>query len=350
MTVASPSIAGRPARFPMTRLLSAAALLIVLVGIGAAASGSWSGLVTEMFIRMVVVVGIYIFVGNSGVISFGHISFMSIGAYAAAWMTCCTLPMVKPMYLPGLPEWLQSSAQPAWTGIAVGVVTAAVVAIVVGVTILRLSGIAASIASFGVLVVQYNIYSNWDSVTAGTSSISNIPVYVTPLTASLFAAGAIVLASLHQNSRLGVMLRATRDDEPAARASGIGVFYTRFVAFVLSAVVVSVGGALHAGFLGTVSVDSFYMTTTFLTVTMLIIGGVSSLTGAILGVVLVTAATWLLRLIEAGTSIGGIEFRPPSGFQELSLGVVMVLFLIFRPRGAMGLVDFFDLSRLPKMR
>jgi branched-chain amino acid transport system permease protein len=61
--------------------------------------------VVEMMIRVVVVVGMYIFVGNSGILSFGHISFMAIGAYAAAWLTCCTLPMVKPIYLPGFPRY-----------------------------------------------------------------------------------------------------------------------------------------------------------------------------------------------------------------------------------------------------
>ena len=63
-------------------------------------------IVTEMMIRIVVVVGLYIFIGNSGLLSFGHISFMAIGAYAHAWFTCCTLPMVKQLYAPGLPVYL----------------------------------------------------------------------------------------------------------------------------------------------------------------------------------------------------------------------------------------------------
>jgi branched-chain amino acid transport system permease protein len=329
------------------RWLAPGATLLWIVAMGAFASGAGAGTITEMMIRMVVVVGIYVFVGNSGIISFGHISFMSIGAYAAAWLVCCTLPMVKPMYLPGLPEWLQNTAAPFWVGIIAAACLSGLVSLVVGVALMRLSGIAASIATFGVLAVQFNIYTNWDTVTAGTSSISNLPISVSSLTASLFAVMAIVIAAIYQNSRHGLMLRAIRDDEVAAKAAGIKVVRARLIAFVLSAVTVGTGGALHSGFLGMLTVDSFYLQQTFITLTMLIVGGVSSLTGAIVGVVFVTAITFALRGLEGGVMIGSLTIRPPVGFQEVGLGVVLVMVMIFRTG---GLTRGWDMFRFPPRR
>jgi AraC-like DNA-binding protein len=202
-----------------TRVVVAPALVLeCIVGLGLVAGGSLTETVTEMMVRMVVVVGLYIFVGNSGIISFGHISFMAIGAYAAAWLTCCTLPMVKPLYLPGLPEWLQNTAEPFWTGLAAAAILSGVVAAAIGLAIMRLSGIAASIATFGILAVEFNIYSNWDSMTAGTSSVSNIPISIDPFSASLFAAAAIVVAAVYQNSRFGVAARPDLHSGTVARA------------------------------------------------------------------------------------------------------------------------------------
>lgn len=329
------------------RLLCPAALLFGLLCLGWFASGPLAETITEMMVRMVVVVGIYIFVGNSGIISFGHIAFMAIGAYASAWLTCCTLPMIKPMYLPGLPEWLQNNAEPFWTGVLNASALAGIVALVVGAVLMRLSGIAASIATFGLLAVEFNVYSNWDSVTAGTSSVSNIPIAVDAAGASGFAVAAIAIAAIYQNSRYGILLKAVRDDEVAAKAAGIGVVGSRLIAFVLSAMIVGVGGALHGSFLGTLTVDTFYLQFTFLALSMLIVGGIQSLTGAILGVLLVTTATFVLRYLEGEGAAAWLHFRLPAGTQEVVLGAAMVAFMVLRPNGATNHFDLFRFVRRP---
>ena len=105
--------------------------LVVLVLILTAPFGSLSQTMTEMMIRIVLVVGLYVFVGNSGILSFGHISFMSIGAYAFVWFSCCTLPMVKPLYLPGLPLFLQELALPSPVGIAAAAIIAGAAAFLI---------------------------------------------------------------------------------------------------------------------------------------------------------------------------------------------------------------------------
>jgi branched-chain amino acid transport system permease protein len=313
--------------------------LVVSLGIIALLSVSPIGdsfkvTLTEMFIRVIVVVGLYVFIGNSGIISFGQVGFMCIGAYAAAWATA--EPSFKQIMLQGLPDFLQQNQYPFLVAIAGALVLPALVGLCLGIAIMRLSGTAASIATFAFLMIVNSVYSNWDSVTAGVSSIIGIPTVVGPWTAYVFAILAIVVAYLFQISRFGLMLRASRDDEVAARASAVHIVRMRLIAFVLSAALVGVGGGLYAQFLGILTVDPFYLNLSFITIAMLVVGGMSSLTGAVSGVVVVTAIVQLLLFFERGLTLGGVTLRLPEGSQEIGLGIVMALILVFRPNGLTG--------------
>lgn len=289
---------------------------------------------TEMLIRIVAAVGIYLFVGTSGILSFGHIGFMCIGAYATAWAT--TPPMWKQIMLPALPEILQANSYHWLFGVAFGAALAAVVAFVIGIGILRLNGASATIATFAFLMIVNSLYSNWEQLTAGTSSVVGIPTEMTPVLALVFAAIAVVVAAAFQASRFGLMLRAWRDEPVAAAAIGVRIFWMRLAAFVLSAAVCGMAGALYAHFLGFLSPDSFYMTMTFITLAMLIIGGLSTLSGAVLGVIAVTVVIEFLRALEGGISLGSATLRAPAGIQELGLAVMLTLSLVLKPRGLLG--------------
>lgn len=285
----------------------------------------------EMLIRITVAVGIYIFIGNSGVLSFGHTGFMCIGAYAAAWATCD--PTWKQIMLTGLPALLINARYPFLLAVAGAGGLAAVVSLVFGLAVVRLSGIAASIATFAFLAIVNNVYSNWDSVTGGTSSIVGIPTVSSPWVFLAFALFGIFAAFLFQESRFGVMLRASRDDEIAAKASAVNVPRTRLIAFVLSALFVGIGGGLYAHFLGVLTVNVFYMDLTFVVLSMLIVGGMASLTGAVVGVVSVTAIVEVLRAFETSVPVMGHLLQLPKGSQEIGLGLVLGLVLVFRPGG-----------------
>jgi len=309
------------------------ALVVVLV----VAIAMWLGgdqirvTLTEMLIRMTVVVATYLFIGNSGILSFGHIGFMCIGAYAAGWATCN--PSWKQLMLTGLPTFLQEGEYPFLVAVGGGGLLAAVVALIFGAAVIRLSGIGASIATFAFLAIVNSVYSNWDSVTAGTSSIIGIPQVVGPWEALAFALVSMVVAFIFQQSRYGLMLKASRDDEVAARASAIDIVKVRLIAFVVSAFLVGMGGALYGHFLGVLTVDIFYMGLTFITLSMLVVGGIGSLSGAVVGVLAVTLVVEVLRAVEAGVGIGGVTIALPQGTQEIGLGVIMALILLFRSSG-----------------
>ncbi|CEJ12568.1 leucine/isoleucine/valine transporter permease subunit [bacterium YEK0313] len=323
----------------MTKLIArhqTPVILIAILGLVALASAlvQADGLqvtLTEMFIRVVAVVGLSVFIGNSGIISFGHVGFMCIGAYAAAWATAD--PTFKAIMLSGLPAFLREEQYPFLLAMAGAVALPALVAFLLGLAIMRLSGTAASIATFAFLIIVNSVYSNWDSLTAGVSSIIGIPTVVGTWTACAFAALAVLAGYLFQISRFGLMLRATRDDAVAAQASAVKVVRVRLVAFVASAAIMGAAGGLYAQFLGILTVDPFYLGLTFVTIAMLVVGGLFSLTGAVVGVLSVTAIVELLRLCERGIGIGSSTLALPQGSQEIGLGIVMVLILLFRPSG-----------------
>jgi len=303
----------------------------VILGAEATRNDDVIVIVDEMLIRMTVVVATYIFIGNSGVLSFGHIAFMCIGAYAAGWASC--EPSWKQLMLTGLPEFLQDNQYPFIVSVAGAGALAAVVALIFGAAVIRMSGVAASIATFAFLAIVNSVYSNWETVTAATSSVIGIPTVSSPWIFFTFAVFAMVCAFLFQESRYGLMLRASRDDEVAARSSAINIGRVRLIAFVLSAFLVGLGGGLYAHFLGVLTVDVFYINLTFVTLSMLIVGGVGSLSGAVFGVLVVTLIVEALRVLEGGLSIGSVSVQLPKGFQEIGLGLMMALILIFRPGG-----------------
>lgn len=333
MGVSIASLRGTVARaWPVLGLLLAIAAVVLITSLFG--SISLQRTLIEGLIKIVTVVGLYIFIGNSGVISFGHTAFMAIAAYATAWQTCC--PGLKPITMHGLPDVLLQNTVPLFPAALIATLLAALVALFVGLIIMRLSGLAASISTLAVLFILNVAYSNWDSVTMGVSSVVGLPTYVTPWIAYAVVAGVMIIAYVFQTSRFGLILRATREDEVAAKSIGISVFGSRLIAFVLSGFVMGVAGVLHAHFLGTISIDTFFLNLTFITLAMLVIGGMRSLAGAVVGVVVVTTVVDVFRRIEAGIDLWSVELSLPAGTQEVVLAVVMLVVLVFRPRGLTG--------------
>jgi len=312
------------------------ALLLIALALMAVFSGSrpFNQTIIDIFLRVILVVGLYIFIGNSGVISFGHAGFTCLGGYAAAWLTIP--PMMKQTLLPGLPDWLMNLQLPFWAGAIFAAVWAALWAAVFGKILMRLSGIAASIATFAMLAMINTIYSNWESVTAATSSVVGIPIVRSIWPYLIAAILAVFVAWAHSISRAGLALRAARDEPTAAAASGIDAPKERLVAFIISGAVMGMGGALFAHSIGVVTPDTFYLTLTFITLSMLVVGGMGSLSGAVLGVVILSGLIQGLRWLEAGVSIGTTTFAIPNGLQEITLGIVMILILARRPSGIMA--------------
>jgi branched-chain amino acid transport system permease protein len=308
-------------------------VLVFVLAVSALGEPSLDRFLVETLIYVVAVVGMQIFIGNSGIISFGHTAFMLVAAYATAWLTCC--PGLKPMFMSGLPPFLMEANVPTFPAALLAATLATVFALVSGSVLMRLSGVAASIALFAQLAVMKSIYENWDSWTGGATAIIGLPLYVTTTVATAWAVVTIFVAVLFRESRFGLMLRASQDDMVAARASGVAIYRLRIMSLVVSAFFVGMSGVLLGHYLGTLSVRAFWLDTTFLTLAMLIIGGRMSVSGAVAGVLTVRILVEILRQLEQGITIGAITLGLPDGTQEVALAIGMVLFLVFRPTGLM---------------
>ncbi len=318
------------ARTISTPVILGAILVLVALAAVAVGTGPFNQTVIEIFIRVVLVVGLYVFIGNSGVISFGHIGFACLGAYMTAWLTA--LPAIKKKYT-GLPDFVISAKLHYGLGLVAATIFAGICAYVVGKVLMRLSGIAASIATFAVLAFIIQVYSNWTSVTGAQMSYVGIPIVRTIWPYFICAILAVIVAYVHAISRSGLALRAARDEATAAAASGVDIPRERLIAFVLSCALMGLGGAMFAHSVGVVTPDTFYLALTFTTLSMLVVGGMNSLSGAVLGVVVLSVIIQALRWLEKGIDVGGSMLAIPLGLQEIALGVVMIVILMFRPTG-----------------
>ena len=323
--------------FDLRRLWPLLALIALVTAIALIASFAPTVLqrrVTHGLVNLVAVVGLYVFVGNSGVLSFGNVAFMAVGAYVSALLTMKAA--AKSVFLPDLPGFIAAVEWLPLPGALAGGSAAALMAFLVGLPLMRLSGISASIATFAVLVITYVVLGNWTSMTGGQNSLMGLPLYVGLWTALAWAIAAIVIAFIYQETRSALMLRASREDEAAAKACGVHIVRHRLIAFVISGFLSGVAGVLLAHYLGTVRVETFYLDLTFLIVAMLVIGGMRSLTGAVLGALVIAALTELLRQAEVGVSIGGATIAAPPGLGDAVLALIMLLIILFRPNGIAG--------------
>jgi branched-chain amino acid transport system permease protein len=281
--------------------------------------------------NIVLVVGLQLFAGNSGLVSFGHVSFMALGAYVAILLT---MPAAQKAYtLPRLTGFLAEFSLPFIPGILLAALIVAIVAAIIGFPLMRLSGSAATMATFALLIITHIVLINAETYTRGTRTMYGLTPYTTLWMAVLWAVLSIVASFLFKESRIGLMLRASREQPQAAAASGVNVTAVRWAGFAVSAFITALGGALYAHFITSISPQTMYMHTTFLIVAMLIIGGMESVSGAVVGAVVMTFLFEGLRAIEMWISTFRTAGETAAGFTEIWLGVAMIVLMILRPLG-----------------
>lgn len=317
-----------------TPILLIIALLVFTLLITIFGDKSLARMAAQTLIRVTFVVGLWIFVGNSGVVSFGHAGYMAIGAYCSAWLTLA--PQRKGLFLPDLWPFLANAEWHVLPAAVASGLLAAFVALLSGAAILRLSGIAASIATFAFLAIVYTVYSSWEGVTGATSSVVGLTRYADQWATLGWASVTVLAAAWYANSSSGLALRASREDEVAADASGINMYRHRLISLVVSAFFAGVAGALFGHSLGVLNPNSFYLGVTFITLAMLVVGGIGSLTGAVTGVLVLSIIIEALVRMERGMTFGETTLALPTGAQEIIIGIIMILVLILRPAGLTG--------------
>jgi branched-chain amino acid transport system permease protein len=304
---------------------------------------------TLFLINAIAVLGIGLFTGNSGVLSFGHVAFIGLGAYVSGLLT---LPLAtKASMLPALPGFLASAEMDLLPALAITLVVVAMVAAAVGIPIVRMSGAAAVIGTLGLLLIVHGIFIGADDFTRGSNAFLGVPRKTGLWTATLFALLALVAARLYRESVPGAQLRASREDELAARSIGVDVMRRRLGAWVASAVIAALSGVLLGHFLGAFSPSKFYFDDTLALLTMLIVGGQSTVSGALGGTVLVTLTIEVLRRLEGGFNLFGFAMPEAFGLTQAGLCVMILLVMYWRPAGLLGRLELDELrwkARTPR--
>jgi len=336
----------------LVELLGPLGLLVVVGVVGSLGfvSPARQTEVVSALVSVAIVVSLYVFVGNSGVVSFGHISFVAVGAFAAGVMT---VPVaLKPTITPGLFSVLAKHSLGNVPSLALAAAVGGAFALLVGIPLMRLSGLAASIATFAVLGVTHNILGNWTKIGPGALTLTTVPQTTGLLQGTIGAVGVAGLAFAYQRSRYGRRLRAAREDPAAARAAGIDIHRERLWAFALSGTLCGFAGGLFVHQAGTLQASDVYLDLTFLTLAMLVVGGVGSLWGAVVGALVVSGLDSFLLDAENGDVgfVNSLLGKPLWGGSRLvGVALFMAIVLVLRPEGLTRGREF-RLPRLPRAR
>ena len=308
-------------------LLGGLVLLVVLLGIADATLNNY-------YLRIVQLIGIYIVLtvslnltnGFTGDFSLGHAAFMAIGGYTSALLT---MPLAaRALQLAALPVWFQEFVSPFPLATVLGGILAALVALPVGLVVLRLRGHYLAVATLGLLIIVKSIASNWEPVTRGARGLSGLNAETNLWWAFGWAVITIFVVWRMVHSPFGRSMIAVRDDSVAAASRGVHVFRIRLVAFIMSAFFGGVGGALLAHQLTAITPPTFSFDLTFLIVIMLVIGGSGSVTGSVVGAIIMTILPVILRDLERRFELPGVS--------QIIIAAALIAFMIFRRQGLMG--------------
>lgn len=279
--------------------------------------------------------------GFAGQFSLGQAGFMAIGAYAVGIFTVPVELRANVFYAVPMNPLIADIQLPLWLALIVGGLVAALVAFLIGTPVLRLRGDYLAIATLGFSEIIRIVITNAQSFTNGALGIKDIPAlndvrYIFVATAITF----IFITAL-VNSSYGRAFKAIREDEIAAEAMGINLFRHKNLAFMLSAFFSGIGGGLYASLLGTVDPKNFLFTLTYNFLLIIVLGGMGSVTGSMLGSIIVTGGLEYLRIFDEPWELFGVNiplFRP--GLRMVIFSLLLMVCVLFWRKGIMGTEEF----------
>lgn len=284
-------------------------------------NGYLLSLATSIAIFAILSVSLSLLIGHLGIFSMAHAALFGVGAFAYAFLSV-------------------DQGWSSWPAAAAAVVITALAGAVMAVPSLRVSGDYFIVASFALQVVASSIFGNWTAVTGGTSGIPGI---MRPSIGSLnlFGNGAFFgyaliaalvvtgLAFWLVRSPYGRMLHVIRDDEVVAATMGKPVGRTKALVTVLAAAFAGLGGVIYGQYMMYVSPDSFDVSTSVSIITMVVVGGMTSVWGSVLGAGIIVAIPQLLQQVNLSDSVAG-------PVEQMLFGAVLVVIMFTRPQGLLA--------------
>ena len=263
-------------------------------------------------IAIILALGLNVITGLTGQLSLGHAAFMSVGAFASALLTIKTgLPFSVNLLLAGS--------------------LTALVGVLIGYPILRLTGDYLAICTLGFAEIVKVVFLNLEITNKALgltvpAAKTSLPM---PVVVWIWAIIAIIAVTFVQNSRFGRALKAIREDEIAAESVGINLTLYKLNSFALGTFLAGIGGGLYAHFLSYINPSDFSFLKSVDILSMVVLGGLGSVPGAVIGATVLAAAPEFLRFM--------------SQYRMLVYGALLVFLMVFRPNGLLGGVNFVDL-------
>jgi branched-chain amino acid transport system permease protein len=311
-------------------------LAVALAGFALAPDGKGATirLIVNFFITLMMVIGLQIFTGNSGVPSYGHAAFVGVGAYVTAWVTID--PELKADLMPGLPSWLMGAEWGFVPTLLVSMVVGAVLAFAIGLIVMRMKETAIAMSTLALLVISHGVFNNWDAATRGTEGLFALPVRTNVWIAFAGAAVAVVTALAFKYSSIGLRLQASREDSLSAETTGVDVVRTRMASWVVSAAVSAAAGSVWAQYNLAFAPGQFYWTLVLTLLSILVIGGMATVSGAVIGAGLYAVVYEILRGVEDEGSFVGIPVPAITGLTQMAVAFATLMVLIYRRDGILS--------------
>ena len=298
----------------------------------------WVRIITLMAIYGIMATSYTLVNGITGIFSLGHAGFIAVGAYTAALLTLPIQQKAMSFFIAPLIWPLNSIQMGFFPATIIAGLVAAFAAFLVGYPSLRVTGDYFAIATLGFAEIIRIVIQNSYSVTNGSLGLKGIPPYTTIWWAWGWLLVTLIVLGSFKFSSYGRALRAMSEDTVAARAMGINVFKHQLMAFIVSGFFAGIGGALYAHWLTTIDPrpTSLGIMLTFFVLIMIVIGGLGSLSGAVLGAIFFAFAAQWLRIVESPMNFFGLTIPGIPGMSMLIFAVVFILIMLFWRRGIMG--------------
>ena len=289
-------------------------------------------------ISIILAVSLNLITGFTGQFSIGHAGFMAVGAYASVFMTV--------YYSEGLEQWLTSIVGATLAQslvfllvIIFGALVAALAGLIVGIPSLRLRGDYLAIVTLGFAEIIRIIILNIDRVGGATGFRGRVPPWdgrlIIPQYANFvwiggFAVLTIIVVYNIVNSDTGRALISIREDELAAEAMGVNTTRYKVISFVISSSFAGIAGALFGHFRQFLHTNDFQFIRSIEIIIMIVLGGMGSITGAVLGAIVITILPELLRKLPGDLY----------GYRLVIYSALLIVIMLTRPQGVMGAKEF----------
>lgn len=295
-------------------------------------------------IRILNLCGIYVILGVSlnlingltGQFSLGHAGFMAIGAYVSALLY--TSPEIKEVnyFITPLIWPLNIIQIPFIFSLIMAGLVSAGVGFLVGAPCLRLKGDYLAIVTFGFSEIIRVLFCNLQSITNGPLGLKGLPSYTNLWWTWGIAIFTVWFIKNLINSSYGRALKSIREDEVAAEAMGVKLFYHKVLSFIVGAFFAGIAGALLGSLVMTIDPNTFSFSMTFQIIIIVVVGGLGSITGTVIVAAIFAILMEVLRSVESPMSLFGLNIPGIPGMRMLLFSILLMIVVLFFHQGLMG--------------